>query len=81
MSTKKKTKKKHSNSIRVDHVDQAWIYTKIGGHGGSFGSNGPYDLARIGYIGNKNFIQVFWYNIILYFRYLKRRFKRTFGGG
>ena len=54
------------------HVDDDWINKMIDGHGGSYRVNKPNGLAVIGYIGHKNRIQVFGYNIILFFKYLRR---------
>jgi len=73
-NVQRKAKTKH---LYVDHVDNDWIRDKIGGCGGSWGCNGPYSLAFISHIYNKNFLLIFWYNMILYFRYLKRRIRRT----
>jgi len=66
--------------VTAHHVDKSWIYDKIDGHGGCFGCSDPYGLAKIDYIGNKNSLQVFWYNLILYLRYVKRRIKTVIGG-
>ena len=67
----------HNNTIKEArpikmHVDDEWISKKIDGHGGSYGCNDINGLARIGYIGHKNSYQVFGYNVILFFKYLKR---------
>lgn len=59
----------------IPHEDILWINSKIGGHGGSYNYNSINGLATIYYIGNKNKLQVLWYNIILYFKFLKRRKK------
>jgi len=70
----RKVKTKH---LYVDHVDKSWISDKIGVGGGVWSCHEPYSLARIERIFNKNFLQLFWYNICLYLRYLKRRIRRT----
>lgn len=57
------------------HVDDAWINKKIDGHGGLYTFSKSNGLAVIGYIGHKNRIQVFGYNIILFFKYLRRSTK------
>jgi len=52
------------------HIDDEWITKKIDGHGGAYMCNSINGLVVIGYIGHKNRIQVFGYNIILFFKYL-----------
>jgi hypothetical protein len=54
------------------HIDSDWIERIIDGHGGCIRCNSYKGLARITYIGHKNSIQVFGYNVILFFKYLKR---------
>ena len=56
------------------HVDNTWITIKTNGHGNSYFYSSITGLAIIKYIGNKNRIQVFGYNVILFFKYLKRKF-------
>ena len=60
------------------HADYEWFSKKVAGHGGSFFHNGEDGLARIGYIGHKNSYQVFGYNVILLFKYLKRLLSKKF---
>ena len=60
------------------HVDDEWIIKKIDGHDGSYRCNDIDGLARIGYIGHKNSYQVFGYNVILFFKYLKRLLSKKF---
>lgn len=57
------------------HVDTNWIDKKIDGRGGFYGHNGEGSLAIIYGICGKNFLQVFGYNIILRFKYLKRKLR------
>ena len=66
--------KKIKPYIHEFHVDNDWVYSKIGVHGGSFTYSTAKGLAKIGYIGSKNELQIFGYNIILYFKYLYRHF-------
>jgi hypothetical protein len=54
------------------HIDEEWINKKIHGHGGAFGYNSYTGLATLIFIGCKPGILIFWYNIILFFKYLKR---------
>ena len=73
----------HNNDVKKVrpikmHVDEEWIGKKIDGHGGSYGHSSITGLAYIGYIGNKNSVQVFWYNVILFFKYLKRLLSKKF---
>lgn len=73
MSRKRKTQRqKIENPVWIEHVDYKWFENKVEGHGGSLGYSSRYGLAHIGYIGHKNAVQVFVYNIILFFKYLKR---------
>lgn len=58
-----------------DHVDNLWISEKIGGHGGSYCYSSVNGLVRIGYIGVKPKVVIWWYNLQLLYRYIKRRIK------
>ena len=58
----------------MNHVDYDWISKKIGGHGGTYSCYTNTGIIRIGYIGSTSKIKVFWYNVILFFKYLKRKF-------
>lgn len=59
------------------HVDYDWINQKIDGQGGSYGCNSIKGLATLFHIGNQNYIQVFSYNVILFFKYLKQIIKQN----
>ena len=58
-----------------EHVDYEWINKKINGHGGVYSFNKTNGIITISYIYGKNNIQLFWYNIILFIKYLIRYFK------
>lgn len=61
----------------VFHVDNYWICKKMGSHGGGYEYNSSIGLAHIDFITSKNNVQILWYNIILYIKYLKRRIKKV----
>jgi len=67
----KKVKQKH----RLRHIDHDWIYSKIGGHGGSYGWDHIYGRAWIAHIGSRSKLKIAWYNLILYLKWLNRRIK------
>lgn len=61
----------------MKHPDREWINKRTGSHGAC------YTLRRnkssfIDYIGGKPFIYVWYLNVVLYFRWLKRRTKKWF---
>lgn len=58
------------------HIDHEWIYSKFNGQGASFKYYGKYGIAKIGYIYGVNKIQIFIYNTILWFKWIKRKYKR-----
>ena len=62
-----------NKDIWIPHVDSKWIDKKIGGHGGCYGFNTTKGIVIIDYIGGKNHIQLFWYNTILFVRFLVRK--------
>jgi hypothetical protein len=57
------------------HIDARWIEGKIDGHGGGYTYSSAKGLAIIRFIGNKNCIQVFGYNVVLLLKYLVRKLK------
>jgi hypothetical protein len=59
------------------HVDANWINEKINCHGGGFSFRTSHGLAIIHFIGNKNRIQLFGYNIVLFFKFLFRILKNN----
>lgn len=63
------------NNGTKEHVDSEWINKKIDGHGGSFSYNSYEGLVVIRYIGHKSRIQIFVYNVILFFKYLLRNYQ------
>jgi hypothetical protein len=56
----------------ISHVDSEWCHKKINGRGGSLIHKGRYGLLRFGYIGGEKKIKVFYYNCILFIKYLRR---------
>lgn len=72
--------KKYPKSKKPDeyknHVDYEWFNKKVDGHGGSLGYSSVTGLAHIGYIGSTSRTKVFWYNILLYVKYLTRKLKK-----
>lgn len=58
------------------HPDENWIHNRIGGHGGAYAFNDRTGLATIDDIYGVSRIKLFWYNMQLYFRWLKRRVKK-----
>lgn len=58
-----------------DHIDSLWIQEKIGGHGGSYSYSSVDGRVKIGYIGGKPIVVIWWYNLQLLYKYLKRRIK------
>ncbi len=60
----------------VKHADYDWINKKIDGHGGAYSHNDANGRAKITYIGSKNRLQIFAYNLYLFIRYLKRRIEQ-----
>lgn len=65
--------KPYTEYLHVDHVDYDWITKKIDGHGGAYSYDSPDGKVTICSIFGKNRIQIFWYNLILYWKYLKRK--------
>ena len=59
----------------VEHVDSKWIDTKIGGHGGGYTFDTVKGVATIDFIFGKNFLKIFWYNVILFVKYIIRNIK------
>lgn len=62
-----------------EHPDKGWIFDKIGGHGGAYGYLHKDYVSHIYFIGNRSKLYVVYLNIILYFRWLKRRIKKIRG--
>lgn len=57
----------------IPHIDNDWISRKINGHGGGYYTKGgPKGLAILTYIGDKKFYHIWYYNVILFVRYIKR---------
>ena len=65
----------------IPHIDSEWIYSKIKGRGGAFNNYGKYSCARICYISTVPKIGIFYYNIILWLKYVKRNIKKVYRGG
>ena len=57
------------------NVDYKWANEKFNknNNGAIFTDSGKYGRLSIDYIYGKNKLQIFWYNIILLFRYLRRK--------
>lgn len=57
------------------NVDYKWANEKFNknNNGAIFIDSGKYGRLSIDYIYGKNKLQIFWYNIILLFRYLRRK--------
>ncbi len=58
-----------------EHKDNEWIKSKMQGRSGCYGCNKINGPARIGYIYKKSKLVVFYYNVVLFVRYLKRKIK------
>lgn len=58
-----------------EHKDNEWIKSKMQGRSGCYGYNKINGPARIGYIYKKSKLVVFYYNVVLFVRYLKRKIK------
>lgn len=77
-STKRKKRKRAVKYNRVQwtpHVEEDWIHSKIKGQGGGHRFSNPKGLVVIFYIGSTSKLKIFYYNIILWFKYLKRLIK------
>lgn len=61
-----------------EHIDKEWISERIGGHGGSFSYTKPDGIVRIGYIGGKPKIVIWFYNLQLLMRYIRRKLWRLY---
>lgn len=59
--------------MRRDHIDSEWIESKFKGRSGAWGYNSIYGLARIDYIYKVNKLKIFYYNCVLFIKFLKRR--------
>jgi hypothetical protein len=58
------------------HADYDWINKKVNGHSSVYGYKQPRGLAVIYGIYGKTRAQIFWYNVILLFKYVKRKVSR-----
>lgn len=65
-----KSLEKHKD---IYHPDAAWIKGVVRGHGGGYWLGNFYKPSRIIYIGSTKKIVVGWYNLKLYFKWLKRK--------
>jgi hypothetical protein len=65
--------RKKKAKFQKNHADTGWINSKIRGNGGSFGFSHDDGCARIYHIGGASKLLIFWYNIILWGRYVRRR--------
>ena len=62
-------------SDKYDNIDYEWANKKFNleNHGAVYTYNNKYSRLYIDSIYGKNKLQIFWYNIILLFRYLRRK--------
>ena len=60
--------------MKEKHKDSEWIKEKMQGRSGCYGYN-KNGLSKIEYIYQKSKLTVFYLNIILFVRYLKRKIK------
>jgi hypothetical protein len=65
----------------MKHVDYDWVNEIAGEHGWSCRYHNPEGLLIIGYIGLFPRHVIWKYNLILFFRFLKRKFKKISRGG
>ena len=56
-----------------EHIDYKWIKNKINGHGGGYFYDKTDRIIIIDWIYGKNFIQIFYYNVRLFIKYLIRK--------
>jgi hypothetical protein len=84
MSSRKnrRTKRKNKDNIfgHYPHRDRDYIMSKIKRHGASFVYNDNDSLAIITWIGSTPKIKIFYYNIILWLKYVKRNIKKIMKG-
>lgn len=59
----------------MEHKDSEWIKVKMQGQSGCYGYNKIDGPAKICYIYKKNKLLIFYYNIVLFIKYLKRKIK------
>lgn len=55
------------------HIDHDWISKRVNGHGACYSYNSSNGLVFISWIYGVGRLRVFWYNIQLFFRYMKRQ--------
>lgn len=55
------------------HIDHDWISKRVNGHGACYSYNSSNGLDFISWIYGVGRLRVFWYNIQLFFRYMKRQ--------
>lgn len=60
---------------KYDNIDYKWANEKFNPehHGAVYTYNDKYSRLHIDSIYGKNKLQIFWYNIILLFRWLRRK--------
>lgn len=83
MSYKRKYKINRCRYIhddRIRHIDKDWIDDKFTGRSGACEYNGTTGYCKIEYIWQVPKIKIFYYNIILWIRYVKRNIKRMCRG-
>jgi hypothetical protein len=61
----------------IEHIDYPWIKDKIDGHGGSCHYNSKYGTVSIGYIGSTSRVKVWYYNLILFGKYVLRQLRKV----
>lgn len=80
MKLRYKKAKPKDEYVYIPHIDSDWINKKIDGHGGAFTYNNKYSCAKIDYIGSTSSLRIFYYNIILWLKYVKRNINKMRNG-
>lgn len=62
-------------SIKYEKETEKWISDKINGHGGIYSVN-DLGLWHIDYIGSTSSAKVAFYNIILFFKFIAKPFRK-----
>ena len=75
-----KRNRRHQVSRYNRHIDTDWILSKVGdgSSGYVYYTSARHGIAYIRYIYGVNKVRVYYYNIILYLRYIKRSIAYVF---
>jgi hypothetical protein len=68
--------RKRKKPRNINHVDYEWINKKMGIRGGSYRYKSPRGLVTIEEIGDTNKPKIFYYNVVLLFKYFIRKLRR-----